>query len=62
MWLVSLHIRWGVAINGIFGLKWRYYGTKGGILDYCGTLMFWSIILFYPIKGYNFIDLKQCVW
>ena len=30
----------GVAINYIFGTKWRYYGPKRDILDYWGTLIF----------------------
>ena len=38
-----------VARNDIFGLKWRYYGPKGGILDYLGTLIFFN----YPIISYQ---------
>ena len=34
-----------VSINGIFGFKQRYYGTKGDIFDYRGILIFWLIIL-----------------
>ena len=35
-----LWIIWYVARNELFGLKWRYDGPKGGILDYWGTLIF----------------------
>ena len=34
MQLVRLNKRGSVARNGIFCLKWIYYGPKGGILDY----------------------------
>ena len=37
-----------VARNDIFSIKWRYYGPKGDILDYWGTLMFF----YYPIISY----------
>ena len=40
-----------VARNGIFSLKWRHYGPKRDILVYWGILIFWFIILLYPIKG-----------
>ena len=60
MRLLSLNMIWSVAINGTFRLKWRHYGQKGHILDYRGTLIFWFIILLYPIKGYKFIGLKMC--
>ena len=32
-------MRGSVARSDIFSIKWRYYGPKGGILDYLGTLM-----------------------
>ena len=40
-----------VEINCVFGLKWRYYGSKRDILDYWGTLISWFIILLYHTKG-----------
>ena len=40
-----------VTRNGIFRPKWRNYGPTGDILDYQGTLIFWFIIILYPIKG-----------
>ena len=30
-----------VAKNGIFSIEWIYYGPKGVILDYRGTLIFY---------------------
>ena len=50
MQLVSLKMRGSVAVNGIFGLKWRHDGLKGDILEYWGTLESWFITLLYPIK------------
>ena len=50
MGLLRLQMRWSLAINGIFWLKWIYYGIKGGIFDYWWILIFWFIILLYPIK------------
>ena len=50
MQLVSLKMRGSVAVNGIFGLKWRHDGLKGDILEYWGTLVSWFITLLYPIK------------
>ena len=40
MWVLSLEMRGSVARNGIFSIKWRYYGPKMDILDYCGTPIF----------------------
>ena len=62
MLLVSLHMRWSVSRNGIFILKWRYYGPKGDILNYLETLISWFIILLYPIKGYIFIGFKKYIY
>ena len=36
--------------------------SKRDILDYWVNLIFWFIILLYPIKGYKFIGLKQWIW
>ena len=49
MRLESLQMRGSVARNDIFGLQWRYYGLKSVILDYWGTLLFFS----YPIISYQ---------
>ena len=32
-----------VARNDIFGIKWRYYGPKGDILNHWGTLISFSL-------------------
>ena len=45
--LVSLQMRGREAINDIFSLKWRYYGLKGDILDYRGTLIYF--LLYYSV-------------
>ena len=50
MRLVSLQMRGSVAINGIFGLKWRDCGLKGDILDYQGIFIFWFIILLHCLR------------
>ena len=55
MCLVILQMRGSVAINGIFGLKWRHYGPKGGILDYWGTLIFF----YHPIISYQRIKVYK---
>ena len=34
-----------------FSLKLGKYGTKGGIFDHRGILIFSFILLLYPIKG-----------
>ena len=40
IWLDNIKLKKNVIIltdvarNGIFSLKWRHYGPKGGILDY----------------------------
>ena len=52
----------GCCKNGIFCLKWMQYGQKVGTLDCWGILKFWCNILLYPIKGYEIIGLKQCIW
>ena len=51
MQLVRLPTGGSIEINEIFSLKWIYYGLKGDILEYWGTLIFWFIILLYTIKG-----------
>ena len=55
MMLVSLKMRGSVAINIIFVIKWRYYGPKGDILDYWGTLLFFN----YPIISYQRINVYR---
>ena len=51
MRLASLQIKGSVARSGILILKHRCYGLKGDILDYLRILIFWFIVLFYPLKG-----------
>ena len=41
--------------NDIFGLKWRYYGTKQDILEYWGTFIF----VYYPIISYQRIKVYE---
>ena len=39
-----------VGINDIISLKWKYYGPKGDMLDYLGTLIFYLLSYFIPSK------------
>ena len=53
MRLARLHMRESVSRNDIVSIKWRYYGPKGDILDYWGTLTYF----YYPIISYQKIKL-----
>ena len=48
MRLLGLHVRGSVAINDIFGLKWRHSGLKGGILDY-GEYSYFGLLSYYML-------------
>ena len=50
MKFASLQMRGSVARNDIFSLKWRYYGQKGDILDYCGTRVF-CLLSYYVLSN-----------
>ena len=49
MRFVSLQMIDSVVRDDIFGLKWRYYGPKGDILDYWVTLIF-CLLSYYIIS------------
>ena len=36
--------------------------VQKGILEYWGKLIFWFIIVLYPIKGWSYIVPKQWIW
>ena len=40
-----------VARNYIFSLIWRRYGSKWDILDYWGTIIFFSYYILLKYKG-----------
>ena len=54
--LVILQIRGSVSINGIFGIKWRHYGPKGG---YFGLLRKDHILVYHPIISYQMIKVYR---
>ena len=46
-------MRGGLAINVIFGLKWRYYGQKKGYFGLSGKT---HILVYYSIRYYQSIE------
>ena len=55
MRLLIFQMRWGVAINDIFSIKWIYYGPRGSILECWGTLIF----VYYPIISHQSIKIYR---
>ena len=61
MRLVILHMRGSVAINGIFSLKWRYYGLKEYIWTIKEYFYFFIIITYILSRDKRYIGLDLWV-